>query len=379
MIPLSTESPDTVFTRPAQSGPNSLRSAFIDAGLPLADVNAAVPKARSPIQRPAPSLVVLWRVHEACNLACSFCAYDRRLRRSRRSATTDEVHAFSEVLASWSRDTKREVLISWLGGEPLLWPALTEASRHCASLGLSLSLTTNGTLLSRPEIQSLLHELYTEITISVDAPGETHDRLRGWPGGYAFLRRHVSQLAESIHTTHVGPKLRANAVIMQSTWKEFPRLCTELASWGIQEISFNQLGGNDRPEFYPTERLSAEDAIRFVEMIPSLRTQLAARGVRLVGGEAYLQRILASSQNRRIPIADCGPGQRFLFIDEGGRVSPCSFTSDLLGVATNAVRSSSSLAQLSHVFRAARDRQRPLACNDCLSTQVCQKFSFQSS
>lgn len=379
MMPLSTDSRNAAFVCSTESGPDSRRPGLERSAPSPPSMDTAVPAEDHPTRRPNPALVVLWRVHESCNLACPFCAYDRRLRRNRRSATLDEIHTVSTMLCAWSRDTGRDVLISWLGGEPLLWPALTAASRRCASLGLGLSLTTNGTLLARPQIHTLLRELYAEITISVDAPGEAHDQLRGWPGGYAFLRRHISHLAESIRNSRVGPRLRANAVITQSTWKEFPRLCTELASWGIQEISFNQLGGNDRPEFYPTQRLSPEDAIRFVEMIPALRIQLAAQGVRLVGGNEYLERILASSRNLRVPVADCSPGQRFLFIDESGRASPCSFTSEILGVAMSSLRSSSALLQLPNQFHAARNRLRPLACNDCLSTQVCQKFSFQSS
>jgi len=52
-----------------------------------------------------------------------------------------------------------------------------------------------------------------------------------------------------------------------------------------------------------------------------------AIGVRsLIGGDEYVTRIRASALDERIPIADCEPGEHFLFIGRSGRVSPCAFT-----------------------------------------------------
>src|SRR5205823_4127489 len=112
------------------------------------------------------------------------------------------------------------------------------------------STTTNGTGLGSAKLRRHLLDCYAELTVSVDAVGPVHDRLRGWAGGYASLERNVLQLAKEKQARRGGPLLRANVLLMRETIPGFEDLCFKLADWGIEEITFNQLGGNDRPEFY---------------------------------------------------------------------------------------------------------------------------------
>ena len=65
-------------------------------------------------------MIIVWRITERCNLSCPFCAYDRTLRRSRRDADPGAVDQFCRVLGEYRRRTGERILVSWLGGEPLL-------------------------------------------------------------------------------------------------------------------------------------------------------------------------------------------------------------------------------------------------------------------
>jgi len=321
-------------------------------------------------------VIVVWRVSERCNLACPFCACDRRLRRPRATAGAAQVAAFGAVLAEYQRLTGDAVLVSWLGGEPLLWPplrALTE--RFAGALGLRVSTTTNGTPLASAAVRAHLLEHYHELTVSVDGIGAVHDRLRGWPGGFEVLRGSVAALAGECRASGRGPRLRANVVLTRHTLAGFERLCHELAGWGIEEITFNQLGGNDRPEFFAANRLLPADAEWLGEHLPRLRAELAGRGVRLAGGAGYLRRIHASTLDRRIAVDDCLPGQRFLFIDERGMASPCSFTAGVYGVPLGEIGSGEALRELPGRFASLRSLHRSPACGDCHGTHVFEKFS----
>src|SRR5258706_15484690 len=94
-------------------------------------------------------LVVVWRITEACDLDCWFCEYARRHERARASARVDNVLAFGASLGRYAASAGREVLVSWLGGEPLLWPPLQRVDRVLHDeFGLQLGLTTNGTHLN---------------------------------------------------------------------------------------------------------------------------------------------------------------------------------------------------------------------------------------
>ncbi|HEY2376119.1 MAG TPA: radical SAM protein [Gemmatimonadaceae bacterium] len=321
-------------------------------------------------------MIVVWRITERCNLACGFCAYDRRLERSRQSADRGTVLAFGSALAAYQRAAGDQVLVSWLGGEPLLWTQLEGLTiPFVRELGLRVSVTTNGTALASGRVCEHILEYYDELTVSVDGLGEAHDRVRGWVGGFAVLRRVVPLLAAG-RKRGATPRLRVNVVLMRDNVHEFAQLCLELATWGIDEITFNQLGGNDRPEFWVEHHLLPSDVDRLACDIPMLRERLAACGVTLRGGDRYLERIRSSAEGRRLPVRDCGPGERFLFVGERGLIAPCSFTSDEFGVPISELSGAEDIASLPARFATMRSRRSmpPAVCGDCPSTQVFDKF-----
>jgi MoaA/NifB/PqqE/SkfB family radical SAM enzyme len=317
-------------------------------------------------------MIVVWRVTERCNLACGFCAYDRRLEIPRRSADPQKVLALGAELARLRGGSP--VMVSWLGGEPLLWEplqGLNDVFRR--DYGFALSTTTNGTPLRSAAVRTYLVEHYAELTVSVDALGDRHDALRGCSGLFEQVRRAVRALESERVRAGASLKLRANVVLMRQTVDAFPALCRELLTWGIREISFNALGGRDRPEFYPEHALLPAQAVALRESIPALRAELAPGGVRLLGSDAYLERLVATSEGRNLRVEDCHPGESFLFIDERGRVSPCSFTSDTYG--TDLLSTETSLAGVGACFRRLRSRALAPACEDCMSTHVFAKFT----
>lgn len=320
-------------------------------------------------------MIVVWRVTEHCNLSCAFCAYDKRLPGARAEADAAQVAAFAPLLSAYSRRTGDPVLVSWIGGEPLLWKPVFEMSRlMAAQSGVRVSATTNGSTLHLPAVRRRIIDSFAELTVSVDGFADFHNDVRGWPGGWQRLKTAVLALAGE---RGAGLKLRVNVVLMHDNADDFARLCDELAGWGVDEITFNQLGGRDRPEFFPDHRLRPDGARRFTAMVPLLQAGMAARGVRLCANSQYLQRIEASADGRALPVPDCAPGERFLFIDERQRVSPCHFTGAELGVALAEVGSVDQLLGLRTRFAAGRARALPAVCRDCPSTQVFAKFASQ--
>jgi MoaA/NifB/PqqE/SkfB family radical SAM enzyme len=321
-------------------------------------------------------MIVVWRITERCNLACKFCAYDRELSRTRGDADPDTIRRFGAVLTQYQQTTGDSVLVSWLGGEPLLWPPLMELTRtYSSDYQLRVSTTTNGTRLNSPHLRAHLLDYYSELTVSVDAIGSLHDNLRGWPGGFACLERDMTALAKEKRLGGRGPTLRANVLLMRETLSGFERLCARLAKWGIEEITFNQLGGNDRPEYYPAHRLLPEHADWLVKELPHLRDRLASLGLRLHGANSYARRIQATTYGSRLPVRDCSPGEIFLFINECGEIAPCSFTVSGYGIPVSEINSATALRELPARFAELRNQRRLSACGDCHSTQVFEKFA----
>lgn len=310
-------------------------------------------------------LVVVWRVTERCNLGCGFCKYDRHLAVPRRTANKHQILRVALALAQGPRP----VHVSWLGGEPLLWSELPALTRALRKLGLSMGVTTNGTPLESAALTEHVLTDYDELTVSVDGLAATHDALRGWPGGFDRIGRSLGWFGAEKARRGAGPLLRVNTVLMRDNIAEFPALCRTLASFGVEEITFNQLGGRDRPEFFREHRLLPGHAELLARELPRWRAELAALGVRLRGSSAYAERIVATATGERIPVADCRPGERVLFLDEDGVASPCSFAVAEYGLPVRDV------AGLGERFRDLRGARRLAVCDDCHSTEVCGKFA----
>lgn len=319
-------------------------------------------------------MIVVWRITTRCNLACPFCAYDRRLPFTRRQVEASKIRTFCETLAAYQRTSGDRVLVSWIGGEPLLLPELPELTRYATSLGLRVSATTNGSALRSPVLRQHILDHYAELTVSLDAPDATHDALRGWHGGFASLQETIPQLSAARVAQNRLLKLRLNTVLLRSTISLFATLARTAASWGVDELTFNTLGGRDRPEFFSQNRPTPAQLADFARQLHPLRTELSPRGLRIAGSSAYLDRLQASARNESRPITHCGPGEQFLFIDEHDRVSPCSFTSDTLGIPLADLNSLEKIAALPGIFAASQRSLAPSVCSDCPSTHVFEKF-----
>jgi len=318
-------------------------------------------------------VIIVWRVTQNCNLSCPFCTYDHRQSFPRTQVDGGKVRKLGSLLAEYRRRTGQRVLVSWLGGEPLLWKPVFELSRWLhQSCGIEISATTNGTTLRSAHVREQILAFFSELTFSVDGLEDFHVRMRGWPGGWEYLRASIRALS---NTPGRQLRLRANIVLMHDNLPMFAELCDTLATWGIDEITFNQLGGRDRPEFYPAHRLRPEDVRQLSALLPELYTRLAHRGVRLCGTAGYIDRIDASANDHMLAVADCQPGETFLFIDEFGWISPCSFTTRDYGRSIAQLLSVDDLLDLPRMFSVARGRMPSAECSDCPSTRVFAKFA----
>jgi MoaA/NifB/PqqE/SkfB family radical SAM enzyme len=99
-------------------------------------------------------------VTDQCNLDCAYCTeYDN----SRPHPSLDDLKRWLTKIRDLG--TLRVALV---GGEPLMHPDIVEVVAHARAVGLAVSLTTNGFLLTKPLVQALEEAGLEVMQISVD-------------------------------------------------------------------------------------------------------------------------------------------------------------------------------------------------------------------
>lgn len=87
-------------------------------------------------------------------------------------------------------------IVSLFGGEPLLYPDVIPLTRHAKARGLTLTMITNGSLLSR-YADDLVEAGIDSIAVSFDGHPELHDRIRGQQGSYEKAAEGVRDVARA--------------------------------------------------------------------------------------------------------------------------------------------------------------------------------------
>lgn len=123
-----------------------------------------------------PSVVL--NITDNCNSRCITCNAWRK--KSTNELTTDEV---IDILHQLSNLNISDIYFG--GGEPLLRYDLPKLIQKSKKSGFDrISIITNGLLLNKRKIETLLKSGITAIGISLDGIGDTHDMIRGIKGAY---------------------------------------------------------------------------------------------------------------------------------------------------------------------------------------------------
>ena len=141
--------------------------------------------------------------------------------------------------------------IDLFGGEPLMKKGVVDLVAHGSQLGLYMSVTTNGWLLSREMIQDLKRARISCINVSLDSDqAEKHDALRGLPGVFARATAGIKMCAEEgvpcIASTYVTKRRIVNfgqGAADDSHLTRIINFARELQATGIR-ILFPILSGN---------------------------------------------------------------------------------------------------------------------------------------
>ena len=306
-------------------------------------------------------------------MRCRFCSYSCDVERQRDDANAEEIKQFIEVLGRYKSSAGEKVLVSWIGGEPFLRKDMMDYSKRLHSLGIDVSATTNGLLLNET-LLSEVADTFTELVFSIDSFEECDDDVRQYKGHFQAVCDKIRMLDRIRKEKGNNIRIKVNTILMRRNIGDFERFCEFLHGIGVDEVTFNRLGGYDRPEFFEDNRLLYAQSEAFARNLPKLKKKFMERGLLIHGSKKYMDRFMSAALDEANPIEECEPASWFWFINENGYISPCSYTTYEYKYELCKVKEAEDFGKVEAYFREQRRCCRSKWCDDCFCTQVYDKF-----
>jgi MoaA/NifB/PqqE/SkfB family radical SAM enzyme len=218
-----------------------------------------------------PPPVIVWHVTDECNLRCRHCYSGRRPGSgpdSKPAMEGAEAFRFLEYL----RDNAPSALIM-SGGEPMMHPMFFEFADFASRCGLSVALSTNGSMIDDHSSASIFEAGISYVGVSIDGPRDVHDRFRGTRGAFDYSVMGIKRMAArgcrtGLRVTLAKPLLPYLNEIMDAAERlPVSRIC-------FYHFIPSGRGASD-PDLIPDtaeERASVTQIIEWAERVGSERT-----------------------------------------------------------------------------------------------------------
>lgn len=220
---------------------------------------AASAKARRP--------VVVWTLSRRCNLKCLHCYMDSANLTYPGELNPEEGRRVLEDLAGFKIPA---LLMS--GGEPTLHPDFFPLAKYAKSLGLRLTLSTNGTLITQAVAERIVATGFTYVGISFDGLAEVNDRFRG------MERAFVKALAGLRRLKVLGQRVGLRFTLTKRNLSALPEIFQLVEEEKIDRVCFYHLVYAGRGRHLAQDDLSPSDMRQAVDFILRKTRSLVRQG-----------------------------------------------------------------------------------------------------
>lgn len=285
---------------------------------------------------------------DRCNLKCQYCWQKR---------DNSYEMKWEDFLAYLEKAEQLGVgLITFLGGEPMLWDRIYDAISACTERHILTDMTTNGTLLNRESILKLSESGLDYLNISTDglkiSPISKKNNL--------IRRDLIGDLANA--KKKYGMHSRLNAVIYKDNYDEIKSIMEFSKSNDVQlSIGYVVPPVSSAKPAENAIYFSLDDRERLQEIIDDILSKRRA-GYPIIDPEAYFDNIFRFL--RREVFWDCNYPTRYGWINiaPNGKIRSCTKKMDELDISFLDLNSTGIKALRSKLKRNLAD------CNaDCYS------------
>ncbi len=310
-------------------------------------------------------------VAQACNLGCQYCYADEGLFGGKaRTMQADVARASIDRLIA-EAGPGEDVVVGFMGGEPLLNRQVvhqaTEYASHQAKLNggrAKFTITTNGTTV-REEDARLFRDHKFMVTVSLDGRREHNDKMRPNHSGRGSYDRTIAGLKRIL--ADGGPAHVAARITVTRASGDLLDTLEHILSLGVGDAGFSpvQVSPNAALEF------QHEDFAWFLgEMIRcgTATKESLMRGQRFPFSnfETALHEIHRGG-HRPYP---CGAGAAYLSVNAEGDLYGCHrLVDDTDWEMGDVINGLDEAARTAHLGRRHVDRQEP--CKSCWARYLC--------
>ncbi|MDR2700269.1 MAG: radical SAM protein [Nitrososphaerota archaeon] len=336
---------------------------------------------KKPMVLCAPFLVV-WDFTHKCNLRCKHC-YSNSGEEGEEELTTKQALAVVDQLVD-----AHVTALAFSGGEPLTRKDFFQIAHHAADRGLYVSLASNGTLLSKENVQKLKEAKVNYVDISIDgATAKTHDEFRGVTGAFEKAIIGLKNCVDADICTCIATTVGKNNL------SELPDIIDLAEQFKVERFTYFNFIPAGRGEDYADQDLTPqerEEVMRYLlnRMSSGCKTTILATAPQLARVAAQYQSssdtddvtlALAHMQTvkvtkKAVPLGEfiggCGAGRLYCSISPQGDIRPCVFLPINVGnIKTQTFKNIWLNAPLFNAFRNRSNLKG--SCNKCKYKFIC--------
>ncbi len=174
--------------------------------------------------------VVIWNLIRRCNLACKHCYATSADVNFAGELDTSEIYTVMDDLKAFGVPV---LILS--GGEPLLRPDIFEISQRAKNMGFYVGLSSNGTLITKDNIDAIAEIGYDYVGVSLDGMQQIHDRFRRKQGAFEESLRGIRLCRD------LGVKVGLRFTLTQDNVTDLPDLLKLMDDEDINKFYLSHL------------------------------------------------------------------------------------------------------------------------------------------
>lgn len=210
--------------------------------------------------------VVVWNITRTCNLKCRHCYSNSDSKRYGDELTLDEGKELLRDLAAF-----KVPVILFSGGEPLTSPIFFDLAVYAKSLGLRVTVSTNGTLITKKTAQKLKDIGISYVGISLDGIGENNDKFRGVKGAFEEALKGIRNCLD------IGQKVGLRFTINRHNADDLGDIFNLLEEEGIPRVCFYHLVYSGRAS--KDEDITHEETRKALDLIIDRTMNMHLKGM----------------------------------------------------------------------------------------------------